>query len=290
MSYSGTVRCGYCGEKGHNRTGCPELKKKWEEDPNSYQGRQWATYQERKNNPKTCSYCKTEGHTRAGCKSMKQHKAQFQDDLTLWRKAVLKWAKGIGLGVGAMVRSNGVIYRKNENWMYPYDSDYVPPVGMVMNKMPNAFMIHYAGIGTSPHWSSSHNIDVGVYQALGTESNRGYHSNVEIGLPCIPGIVPRFVERKSYYGDATKYDRHDYARDSISWEIVSPAVKDFDSAWASTATVKDVTKEHFKGTNGVEEYSFVTFDDSQRDQLRRYVRGQIELSEMSDPELSPEDS
>jgi uncharacterized Zn-finger protein len=83
MSYSGTVRCSFCGGKGHNRTGCPELKKSWEEDPNSYYGRQWAEMQARKKKPKTCSYCKTEGHTRAGCKIMKQHKVQFQDDLTL---------------------------------------------------------------------------------------------------------------------------------------------------------------------------------------------------------------
>jgi len=109
-------------------------------------------------------------------------------------------------------------------------------------------------------------------------------------LPCIPGIVPRFVARKNYYGDTTKYDRNDYAGESINWEIVSPAVKDFDSAWASMATVKDITKEHFKGSGGAEEYTFVTFSDFRRDQLKKYVNGEIELSEMSDPELPVEDS
>lgn len=290
MSWSGTVRCGHCYEKGHNKTGCPELRKKWEEDPNSYYGRQWAEIQARKNKPKTCSYCKTEGHTRAGCKSLKQHRVQFESDLTLWRKAVLKWAKDIGLGIGALVRSKNITYRRNKTWMYPDTEDYISPVGMVMNKMPSAFMIHYTGIGTSAEWASSNNIDIGLYNAIGHEGESGYYSKVGVGLPCIPGIVPRFVKRKNYYGDDTKYDRNDYAGDSTKWEIVSPAVKDFDSAWASTATVKELTKEHFKGTNGVEEYNFVTFDDSQRDQLRRYVRGQIELSEMSDPDPLVEDS
>ncbi len=47
MSYNGTVRCSYCYQSGHNKTSCPELKKKWEEDPNSYYGRQWAAIQAR---------------------------------------------------------------------------------------------------------------------------------------------------------------------------------------------------------------------------------------------------
>lgn len=290
MSYSGTVRCSHCYEKGHNITSCPKLKKKWEEDPNSYDGRKWARIQARKNRPKTCSYCGTEGHTRAGCKVMKEHKAQFQDDLILWRKAVLKWTKDIGLGIGAMVRSKNVVYRKNKNWMYPDEEGYVPPVGMVMNKMPSVFMTHHAGIGTAGEWSSSNNIDVGVYQALGAEGESGYYSKVSVGLPCIPGIVPRFVARKNYYGDATKYDRNDYSGETVNWEVVSPAVKDFDSAWASMATVKDITKDHFRGTNGVQDSYFATFSDSRRAQLQRYVNGEIELSEMSDPEVPVEDS
>jgi hypothetical protein len=169
-----------------------------------------------------------------------------------------------------------------------------------MNKMPNAFMIHHAGIGTATDWSSSNNIDVGLYQAIGSEGDSGYYSKVGVGLPCIPGIVPRFVARKNYYGDTTKYDRNDYAGDTVNWEIVSPAVKDFDSAWASTATAKDITKEHFKGqksgaeeytfVSGAEEYQFVTFSAAERNQLQRYVWGEIELSEMSDPDPLVEDS
>jgi hypothetical protein len=146
-----------------------------------------------------------------------------------------------------------------------------------MNKMPNPFMIHHVGIGTALDWSSSNNIDIGLYRAIGSKSEHGYYSNLGVGLPCIPGIVPRFVARKNFYGDIEKYDRNDYAGETVNWEIVSPAVKDFDSAWASKATVKNVTKEHFKGPDGVEEYQFVTFSAAERDQLRRYVSGQIEL-------------
>ena len=31
MSWNGTVRCGHCWESGHNRSSCPDLRKKIEE-------------------------------------------------------------------------------------------------------------------------------------------------------------------------------------------------------------------------------------------------------------------
>ena len=37
-------------------------------------------------------------------------------------------------------------------------------------------------------------------------------------------------------------------------------------------------------------HGFSHFTDFQRDQLQQYVNGEIELSEMSDPELPTEDS
>ena len=40
MSWNGTVRCGNCYDKGHNRNGCPKLKeemqKRIEADPEDY--------------------------------------------------------------------------------------------------------------------------------------------------------------------------------------------------------------------------------------------------------------
>ena len=156
MSFSGTVRCSHCGQSGHNKAGCPKYKERIAQlrarDPDDYYVRQYdAAIAKRAASVKNrrCSYCNEQGHTRAGCKVMKEHKAQFQDDLILWRKAVLKWTKDIGLGIGAMVRSKNVVYRKNKNWMYPDEEGYVPPVGMVMNKMPSVFMTHHAGIGTA---------------------------------------------------------------------------------------------------------------------------------------------
>jgi hypothetical protein len=288
MSYSGTVRCGHCYEKGHNKTSCPELKKKWEENPDSYYGRQWATYQARKKRPKTCSYCGTAGHTRAGCAEMKRHKSQFQFELSLWRRAVLKWAKDTGLGIGALVRAPRSSYRRDGQYMYPGDEDYIPAAGMIMHNTPGVFMTHYQGINETSEWTNS-NVAFASFDIMGVKDPGYYGKSMTLNIPCIPGIVPQYAERKNYYGDVNHYDREDYAGDTAYWEVVSPAVKDFNSEWVGAKELKRITKEHFKGSDE-QAHSFHCFTDFQRDQLQKYVNGEIELSEMSDPELSSEDS
>ena len=290
MSYTGTVRCGYCYQSGHNKTSCPELKKKWEEDPNSYYGRQWAAIQARKAKPKICGYCGEEGHTRAGCELMKRHKSQFQFELSLWRRAVLKWAKDTGFGIGALVRAPQTSYRRDGQYMYPSDENYIPPAGMIMHNTPGVFMTHYAGIPETNEWTSS-STPFASFEIMGIKDPGYYGKDTSIGIPCIPGIVPRLSRRKTYYGEYANYDREEYVGDGAQWEVVSPAVKDFSSAWVSAKELKEVTKIHFKGGKSAEQaHGFCHFTDFQRDQLQQYVNGEIELSEMSDPELSTDDS
>ena len=63
MSYNGTVRCGWCGQTGHNRRGCPEFKKHVAKA--AADGDRWAVDQlERKKRPSTrrCSWCGNKGH------------------------------------------------------------------------------------------------------------------------------------------------------------------------------------------------------------------------------------
>ena len=65
-NYSGTTRCGYCGERGHNKAGCPKLKARVEElrktDPGHYLVQRWDTKAEKRTNRATgkrvCAYCK----------------------------------------------------------------------------------------------------------------------------------------------------------------------------------------------------------------------------------------
>ncbi len=65
-NYSGTTRCGYCGESGHNKAGCPKLKERVEylrdNDPSHYLVREWDRKAEgrvkRATGKRVCAYCK----------------------------------------------------------------------------------------------------------------------------------------------------------------------------------------------------------------------------------------
>ena len=221
MSYSGTVRCGQCYEPGHNRTGCPELRKAWEQNPDSYLGREWARIVARKARPKVCGYCDETGHTRAGCDTMKAHKSQFQEDLILWRMALVKWMKDIGLGVGALVKCDDASYYRGDTYMYPGDENYIAAVGMIMHPPNGEYLTHYAGIPNTAQWNSSHGLFAFERIGAGMEE-QAYRKSVGLTLPCIAGIVPRLGT--GYYHKSV--DRQDRLN-NVDWEVVSPAQGEF---------------------------------------------------------------
>ena len=281
MSWNGTVRCGNCYESGHNRTGCPALKKAWEADPDSYDGRQWARILATKAKPKVCGYCNESGHTRAGCDTMKEHKVAFTIDATLWRTALLKWMQVTQLGIGALVRCNDAQYHDDDRgYVYATDENHIPPVGMIM-KGVGGDISHYHGIMNAPDWQSSSSIL--CFERIGAGINTPpYQKVIGITLPSIPGIVPRYG--KGWYGDE-KMDRNERLN-NVDWEVVSPGQTDFSNdAFVCPKSIKKTAKEHFKGPNEETSRSFHTFEDLQRQQLRDFVNGEIELSEMKDPEI-----
>ena len=285
MSYNGTVRCGNCYEKGHNKTGCPELRKAWEQDPTSYKGQQWARILARKAKPKICGYCDESGHTRAGCVTMKAHKVTFTEDVILWRSAFVKWMKVVELGIGALVRCNDAQYHTDNGYMYSSDDHYIPPVGMIMGGIASN-LTHYHGIMNSSNWMDGGSIL--SFERIGASNDMpSYQKIVGISLPCIPGIVPRYG--KGYYGNE-KMDRVDRLN-NVDWEVVSPGQTDFSNdVFVSPKSIKKVAKEHFKAPQEETTRSFHTFDDRQRQQLRDFVNGEIELSEMKDPEVPGNDT
>ena len=65
-NYSGTTRCGYCGERGHNRAGCPHLKRRVErervENPDSWlvrsEDEKARKRAKRATGKRVCAYCK----------------------------------------------------------------------------------------------------------------------------------------------------------------------------------------------------------------------------------------
>jgi len=110
MSYNGTVQCSHCGDRGHNKAGCPQYKERIAHlrahYPDHYQvrehdeklARRQASVQNRR-----CSYCNGQGHTRAGCQLKKGAMAQFAKRNAVYRKNVLDALVKHGVGPGAMI-------------------------------------------------------------------------------------------------------------------------------------------------------------------------------------------
>ena len=112
MSWNGTVRCSWCYASGHNRAGCPELKKYIAENPDSFE----ASREKRKQESRTesvkgrrCSYCGGDErggkltHNRRGCKLRKSDITEFQRRNAEWRVKALDTIKRAGLAPGALV-------------------------------------------------------------------------------------------------------------------------------------------------------------------------------------------
>ena len=71
MSY---VYCGFCGNRGHNKLGCPSRKKIAQEQPDHYIARQIAREKCDRaiiTASRQCSYCRQKGHNRRGCLTRK---------------------------------------------------------------------------------------------------------------------------------------------------------------------------------------------------------------------------
>jgi hypothetical protein len=249
-------------------------------NPDSWQATAVAKYEARKAKPKVCSYCDTSGHTRAGCKLVKEHKIIFASDAILWRNAMVKWMQETELGIGALVRCNDASYHRGDTYMYASDKDYIPPVGLIMNS-GTASLSHYNGIMNTTPWSSGESMF--SFECIGTTGNEpAYQRSIAITLPDIPGIIPRFG--KGYYGNE-KMDRRTRINNS-DWEVVSPGQTDFSSdKLLCRKELKKTVKRHFAGPQGENERSFSTFETPARQQLRDYVNGEIELSQMKDPEV-----
>ena len=111
---------------------------------------------------------------------------------------------------------------------------------------------------------------------------------MHVALPSIPGIVPRLG--KGWYYESEPMDRQDRV-ENTNWEVVSPACGSLKtSSFLDVKELRKATKGHFGAKNEQSSDNFRTFTDFQRTQLRQYVNGEIELSEMKDPEVPRDDS
>ena len=127
MSYTGTVRCRYCYNNGHNRRSCPTLKAEAEKliaegREDHYVVRDYQRLEERKANQKRqCSYCKhldydrraehdggvheeSFKHNKRTCTVRKKDIAEFHHKNIEYRKGVVEQFNETGFAPGALVK------------------------------------------------------------------------------------------------------------------------------------------------------------------------------------------
>ena len=125
-NYKRTVRCGHCYEKGHNKSSCPDLRKRLRENianaKAAIEKNQWNyDWQERdaknrlrraaeqlhklesKGKSRKCGYCKEEGHTRRTCPKRKEEVIHHTERTLKFRRELCDRFIANGLGPGALV-------------------------------------------------------------------------------------------------------------------------------------------------------------------------------------------
>jgi len=156
MSWSGTVTCSHCFQRGHNKRKCPtltaQIKDKYEgnvlaanaarergdEDAMWYDERAEVYRQQYLKRTKidlatgekvtnkaakaarmknvTCGYCKERGHTRRTCQHAKRDKQIFVEETRRMRIAALESARKTGIGLGSMIPIRSTGYDVDGEW------------------------------------------------------------------------------------------------------------------------------------------------------------------------------
>jgi len=109
MSWNGTVRCGHCWERGHNKRGCPAHKKFIEENPNSAAAKQAA---QQKATKRQCGWCSETGHNARTCQHKTGAKLKLEEFKPLLETHVGHVLSLAGLGRGALITTTDYLDTK----------------------------------------------------------------------------------------------------------------------------------------------------------------------------------
>ncbi len=105
--------CSYCYQRGHNKRGCPILKKDAADDKESgldtWRTRYVAS-QATKAKTRRCSYCKQPGHTRRTCTMLESATVVYINQTKQLHKTFARVMARVGAGPGALVRSGYEVY------------------------------------------------------------------------------------------------------------------------------------------------------------------------------------
>ena len=97
MSYNGTVRCGWCYHKGHNKRSCPQRRKMAEERAEA--GDDYLLRQMNSKKKVTCGWCQEQGHNARTCPVKQRAERELPELKRLLEKFVLQtWGTRVGRG------------------------------------------------------------------------------------------------------------------------------------------------------------------------------------------------
>jgi len=102
MSWNGTVRCGYCYGKGHNKRGCPKIAAEIEKNPNGHQA-QIRQAKKARARPRVCGYCHESGHNKRTCQKITTDRHSTKTANRIWRKKFFEIAEDCGFDHGTLV-------------------------------------------------------------------------------------------------------------------------------------------------------------------------------------------
>ncbi len=132
-------RCGYCYERGHNRTTCPKMKKNYKiamtknKAERSYSDiraiREYEDIQRKKKKNRRCTYCDQKGHNRTTCPSKKRYFALHERASRIAQNIYIDTAISTGQFYGSLIE----VTRNAERPGYRQNGKNV----YFLNKMPS---------------------------------------------------------------------------------------------------------------------------------------------------------
>jgi len=129
MSWTGTVRCSYCGDEGHNRRKCPTMQRESELNPHGYAATEINMRQTHKR-PRRCSFCKATGHNKKTCDSREFYFNLLKKLDCEYKESVIAEMKEKSLGPGAIIVQNSPRMR-----IYVLDKIYWERVSVLGERM-----------------------------------------------------------------------------------------------------------------------------------------------------------
>ena len=214
---SRSVYCSFCGERGHNRTGCPKRKQYIKDNPDSWEAikehrKQQIRADRKAKGGRKCSYCGNRGHTVRTCEVKKQDRMRLIEVLARERTEGLKRLNEMGWGVGALFeRKNRWVEEKHiymveeVDWERWTDSDVVTLVGLSIAKANN----------DDSDWRKPRQVNVTF--ALHPEAG-------DLKMP----LVPRHAEQKAPEGflDGTMFDESRFFPKGMSRRYIHERIQE----------------------------------------------------------------